>query len=61
MCGCELIFVTSIAKILDISNSPILLNVDKYCLPLLITKNTRYMFIIAAMAVMLVGATALAR
>ena len=47
-------------KISDINESPILLNANKFKLRLSCHMNSKYMVIVAAMAVMLVGATAFA-
>ncbi len=49
-----------IEKISDLSQSPFLLNADKHNFRSCYQMNTQYMFIIAAMAVMLIGATVFA-
>jgi len=49
-----------IEKISDLSQSPFLLNADKHNFRSCYQMNTKYMFIIAAMAVMLIGVTTLA-
>jgi hypothetical protein len=49
-----------IEKISDLSQSPFLLNADKLNSLMLSEMNAKYMFIVAAMAVMLIGATTLA-
>jgi hypothetical protein len=49
-----------IENISDISKSPILLNANKFKLRLSCQMNSKYMVIVAAMAVMLIGAAALA-
>jgi hypothetical protein len=49
-----------IEKISDLSQSPFLLNADKHNFRSCYQMNTKYMFVIAAMAVMLIGATTLA-
>jgi hypothetical protein len=53
--------VVLIEKISDICGSPNLLNADKHHSQFYYQKmNTKYMFVIATMAIMLVGATAFA-
>lgn len=47
-------------EISDLNKSPILPNADKHYCHSNFKMNTKYMFIIAAMAVMLIGSTALA-
>ena len=49
-----------IEKISDLNESPILHNADKNDSHTCYQMNTKYMFIVATMAVMLVGSTALA-
>jgi hypothetical protein len=54
------LIIVLIEKISDISESPNLLNANKHNFPFFINMNSKYMFIVATMAVLLVGATAFA-